>query len=183
MATWQCAVAKRIRNIPDSFSDGWSMYEEDPRFAGHYFLDSRSMTWALNAMILLAYMNVCLLQRHEKSDTYNEINANDVYVNGWDGSNWGDNEETLHWNMLTGDNVWFGDHCPDRVVSMGKARAMCSKMDSITALGPLLGARTARNLQVTRGVRDFPGPVRFRDCDWDLEGSDGSHSSDGSESD
>ena len=60
---------------------------------------------------------------------------------------------------------------------------MCSKMDSITALGPLLGARTARNLQVTRGVRDFPGPVRFRDCDWDLEGSDGSHSSDGSESD
>ena len=62
------------------------MYEEDPRFAGHYFLDSRSMTWALNAMILLAYMNVCLLQRHEKSDTYNEINANDVYVNGWDGS-------------------------------------------------------------------------------------------------
>ena len=46
-----------------------------------------------------------------------------------------------------------------------------------------MGARTARNLQVTRGVRDFPGPVHFRSIDWDLEGSDGSHSSYGSESD
>ena len=51
------------------------MYEEDPRFAGHYFLDSRSMTWALNAMILLAYMNVCLLQRHTGQDCLMETIA------------------------------------------------------------------------------------------------------------
>ena len=47
---------------------------------------------------------------------------------------------------------------------------MCSERSDITALGPLLGARTARSLQIFRGVEDFPGPVSFEDIDdWDSD--------------
>lgn len=46
---------------------------------------------------------------------------------------------------------------------------MCYEGGGFAALAPLLGARTARDLQALRGVEDLPGPVRFRDIDWDLE--------------
>ena len=61
----------------------------------------------------------------------------------------------------------------------GKARAWCSEWDGITALAPLIGARAARSLQVTRGVEDFPGPVSFEDIDdWDSDSDSDSGYSD-----
>ena len=67
----------------------------------------------------------------------------------------------------------------DPVVSKGKARAWCSEWDGITALAPLIGARAARSLQVTRGVEDFPGPVSFEDIDdWDSDSDSDSGYSD-----
>ena len=174
MATWQCAVAERIRNIPDSFSDDfpnqmWGSDQEDPRFGGHYDYGGRSWTAALDAMILLAYVNVCEVQRHEKSDIYSDKTVHSVFVKGWSESLWDTDDGVRFWHMLTGDDIWGGDHCPDQVVSKGKAWSRCQDMDQITALAPLLGVRTARELNVLRGVEDFPGPYSFEDIDWDTD--------------
>ena len=49
------------------------------------------------------------------------------------------------------------------------AWSMCQEVDAITALAPFVGVRTARELNVLRGVEDFPGPVSFEDIDWDSE--------------
>ena len=51
-------------------------------------------------------------------------------------------------------------------------------MDEITDLAPLIGARAARSLQVTRGLRDFPGDVSFEDIEWDLDAESGESESD-----
>ena len=186
MVTWQRAVAETIRDIPHDFSssfmpspwnstytevDGRQVWgrEDETRYGYHYDFETYSIvTWALNGMVLLAFMNCCIISRHYKSEECSS--ASDVYVNGWDGSDWSGSCRTDEFfGMLTGDEEPGIVSDTDPVVSKGKARAWCSEWNGITALAPLIGAHAARSLQVTRGVEDFPGPVSFEDIDWDSE--------------
>lgn len=186
MVTWQCAVAETIRDIPGQFSHGfmptqWNRIEvtvneetrhpleEETRYGEHYDFETGTiMTRALHAMVLLSFVNCASDSRHDKHEERSF--ASDVYVNGWGGSSWdGSIASGDFFSMLTGDERDSYHVNPEPVVSKEKARAMFSEVGGIAALAPLLGARTARDLQVLREVENLPGPVRFRDIDWDLE--------------
>jgi hypothetical protein len=192
MVTWQRAVAETIRDIPNNFTPEfmpcpWNRIEvtvngvtqhqwtvngatqAETRYGEHYDFETGTiMTRALHAMVLLSFVNYASDSRHVKHEERSF--ASDVYVNGWGGSSWdGSLAAEAFFSMLTGDEPDRYHVNPEPVVSKEKARYMCYEGGGIAALAPLLGARTARDLQALRGVEDLPGPVRFRDIDWDLE--------------
>ena len=168
MVQWQTEVCAAVRDMPMEFVRGFGLHQRDARFAGYYdftgFPETDSgfiqpnperLSHAMVLVLSFAYKTCCSISRCGECGY---THANDVHVNGWMGSNWGDSSRRdFFWQILE-DRGGCRTSADAPIVSMEALEDFCDMWNSdakVLDLEELLGARATRNLIICRGTEDI----------------------------
>ena len=173
MVSWQSVVCHEVRACPEYFVKVYNLVKRDVRFRGYYDFegfpelnalvtgDDPSYYGAMNdthrgspAMLLvlrLCYIKCCELSR---CDSYSQ--ANEVFLEGWECSDWSSSSRRdMFWLTLCDE-----DDEESPVITMDAVKHFTTADDrGVLALAPFLGSRATRGLQICRGAEDIPEGV------------------------